>query len=56
MVTGKAVVMVLVTVEVTVDVAVTCEPAACLGRTAAAVLRPANEARTVKTLIVNAYL
>lgn len=53
MVTGKAEVTVSVIVEVTVDVAVTSEPAACLGTTATAVLRPANEAMTVKTLIVN---
>jgi hypothetical protein len=54
-VTGYSEVTVLTIVEVTVDVAITSEPAACLGTTATAVLGPANEATTVKSLIVNDY-
>lgn len=52
-VTGYSEVTVSTIVEVTVDVAITSEPAACLGTTATAALELANEATTVKSLIVN---
>lgn len=54
-VTGYSEVTVLTIVEVTVDVAITSEPAACLGTIATAALEPANKAITAKTLIVNDF-